>query len=84
MAFFLNSYNIPTCMFIGKYLFMPDDGMDLTIVVGTNIELPCIAEPSLDDVNKWHTTVLDSYMKLFDKFKGKYASSGSSAQLEIM
>lgn len=63
---------------------MPNDDMDFTIVVGKKIELPCITEPSTEDVNKWHAIVLDNYLKLFDKFKGKYAATGSSAQLEII
>ena len=63
---------------------MPNDDMDFTIVIGKEIKLPEIAEPTTEDVNKYHGIFIESYKNLFEKFKAKYAHTGSSAELEII
>ena len=84
IAFWLNKYNIPTCIFLGRYLlFMPDDEMDLTVVVGKNIKLPKIENPTSEDVNKYHALFVERITELFDKFKEKHAATGKDAVLEI-
>jgi hypothetical protein len=84
VSLWLNKYNIPTCVFMGKYFFMPNNDMDFNVVVGKAIKLPHIAQPSRVEVDKYHELFLQAYLELFDKFKGKYATQGSDAQLEIL
>ena len=62
---------------------MPDDDMDFTVVVGKNIELPHIANPTSEDVDKYHSLFVEQVSALFDKFKEKYAATGKEAVLEI-
>lgn len=62
---------------------MPDDDMDFTVVVGTNIELPHIPNPTPEDVDKYHALFVERITGLFDKFKHKYAATGTEAVLEI-
>lgn len=85
MAFRLNQFNIPTCIFIGRYLlFMPDDDMDFTVVVGKKIDLPQIDNPSREDVDKFHALFVERTKELFCKYKGRYAATGENAELEIL
>lgn len=69
---------------MGKYLFMPNNDMDFNVVVGKPVELPHIASPTKEDVDRYHQEVLKAYVELFDKFKGKYAAQGNDAHLEIL
>ena len=34
IGFWLNKYNIPGAMFIGKFLFLPNNDIDFTVVIG--------------------------------------------------
>lgn len=63
---------------------MPDDDIDLTVVVGKSIELPKIDNPSKEDVDKYHSLFIKSIVDLFDKHKGKYAATGEKAILEVV
>lgn len=84
MAFWLNKFHIPTCIFVGKYLlFMPDDQMDFTVVIGKFIELPKIDNPTNEDVTKYHDLFMLRTTELFNKFKGKYAATRNDAVLEF-
>jgi hypothetical protein len=62
---------------------MPNDDMDFNVVVGKPIALPQIANPSPEEVSKYHAIYLEKYQELFNKFKGKYAAQGHEAELEI-
>jgi hypothetical protein len=84
VSFFLNKYNIPTCIFLGKYLFMPDSEMDFAVVIGKTMKLPQIADPSTADIDKYHELFLVAYQELFDRNKEQYAASGKDAVLEIL
>ena len=85
LAFTLNKWNIPTCIFIGKYFtFMPDWNMDLTIVVGKSLQLPPIAQPSAKEVDEHHAAFISAYKALFEMNKEKYAATGKEAVLEIL
>ena len=82
IAFFINKYNIPTSVFIGKWLFMPDDAIDFAVVVGKPIKPPkkvssedANADPTSDEVDCYHKMVIDGYIALFNKYKGKTAFS---------
>ena len=83
-ALWLNKFHIPTCIFVGKYLFMPDNDMDFNVVVGKVIELPKLDSPSSEDIDKYHALFLKGYQDLFNKYKGKYARDGEAAVLEIL
>ncbi len=81
----LNKLHIPTCIFIGKYLsFMPEWNMDFTVVVGPNIQLPKIEEPTTQEIDQYHMSFVAAYRKLFDENKEKYAATGKDAVLEIL
>lgn len=84
IAFFLNKFNIPTCIFIGKFFFMPDNDIDLVVVVGKKIPLPQISKPSAADVDKYHGLFLEAYQELFDKYKLTCSVQGAKAVLEIL
>ena len=84
IAFQLNKWHIPTCIFTGKYFsFMPDWDMDFHVVVGKNIKLPQIASPTKEEVDKYHAVFIAAYQELFDANKEKYAATGKNAVLEI-
>ena len=63
--------------------FMPDDEMDFTVVVGKNMKLPKIENPTKEDIDKYHCMYVKRIKDLFDKFKGKYAAQGENVYLEI-
>jgi hypothetical protein len=83
IALWLNKYNIPTYCFIGKYFFMPDDNMDLIVVVGKTIELPQLPDPSEEEVNRYHRMFINAYVDLFNKYKREYSSGGENSILEV-
>ena len=68
---------------MGKYLFMPDDDVDLTVAIGQTLQLPHIEEPTSEDVDKHHARYVEAFQMLFNKFKGKYAATGEEAELKI-
>jgi 2-acylglycerol O-acyltransferase 2 len=81
--FWLNKYNIPTIAFIGKFGILPDNNIDVTMVVGKKFDLPKISDPSEADINKYHQEYIEKIQALFDKHKRKYAYTGEEAKLEI-
>lgn len=84
VSLWLNKYNIPTCVFMGKYLFMPNNDMDFRVVIGKAVKFPHIQNPTPQDVDKYHGEVLKAYTELFDKYKGTCAAQGADAVLEIL
>ena len=81
--FWLNRYNIPTIFFIGKYGFLPDNDIEVHIVVGKPFNLPKIENPTAKDIDKWHEVYVENMVELFEKNKGKYAFNGKDAELEL-
>jgi 2-acylglycerol O-acyltransferase 2 len=77
----LNKYNIPGTLFIGKYLFLPDNNIDINIVVGAPMKIPMIAEPTAEEIDKYHTAYIDAVKKLFERYKGKYAAPDAELQI---
>ena len=69
---------------MGKYLFMPDNNIDVTVVIGKPLVLPHISEPTNEDVAKYHELYMATMKALFDKHKGKYAYDGEKAVLELL
>lgn len=84
LMLWLNKFNIPGVVFIGKWGYLPDPNVDIIPCVGKAIELPHIENPTSEDVDKYHAVYVDNMQKLFDKFKGKHAVDGDKAQLEII
>lgn len=83
ISLWLNKRNIPTSLFVGKYLFMPDDDIDFTVVVGRTIKFPRIEQPSAEDIDRHHKMWMDAFVELFNRHKGKYAATGDAAELEV-
>ena len=81
--FWLNKYNIPTIAFIGKYGFLPDNNIDVTIVIGKSYALPKIDHPTDEDINKHHADYIKCMEGLFDRNKERYAFKGKDAVLEL-
>ncbi len=79
----LNKHNIPGIFFIGKYLFLPDNDINVISVVGKPIELPHILNPKSSDIDKYHKIYMDEIKGLFDRNKGKYAAQ-KDAKLEFV
>ena len=71
----LNKFKIPATLFIGKYLFLPDNDIDVTVVVGKKIELPFIEKPTVEDVDKYHGVYMQQLELLFERNKAKYGAS---------
>ena len=81
---FLNKWKIPAVVFMGKYFFMPNDGISCVTVVGGALELPKIESPTRDNVDFWHKQYMERLQDLFDKTKKKYAYEGEAATLEMI
>ncbi|KAH9189055.1 hypothetical protein AeNC1_008976 [Aphanomyces euteiches] len=73
---FLNRYKIPAVVFWGRWWcpYMPYNNSKLVTVVGKPIQLPQIAKPTKEDVDKYHNLYMESLQALFDEFKGQYAA----------
>lgn len=80
----LNEFKVPGATFFGSPLcfFMPRSDVDLITVVGTPLQLPTIAEPTKEDVSKYHAMYVHKLQALFNKHKGAYATD-PSAKLEL-
>lgn len=80
--------NFPLFLLIGRGIFQKYFGglphrTPITTVIGKPIDLPKIADPVEEDVDKYHRMFVSELEKLFDKFKGKYDLKGEDAVLEI-
>jgi hypothetical protein len=83
IALWLNRYKIPATLFIGKYLFLPDNDIDVTVVVGKCLQLPKIESPSNEEVDKYHGLYLKELEGIFERNKEKYGVK-KDVQLEIL
>ncbi len=84
LMLWLNRFHIPGVLFYGRFLFLPDWNANIIPVVGNVIKFPHIPEPSPADVDKHHALFIAAMQTLFDKYKGKYASQGNDAKLELL
>ena len=57
------------------FLGPPSRANPVAICLGTPVKCPQISEPTLDDINKYHQQLLDSYEELFNKHKAAYGWS---------
>ncbi|KAG7397775.1 hypothetical protein PHYBOEH_000229 [Phytophthora boehmeriae] len=80
----LNEFKLPGVVFFGqmKCCYLPRPDVDLITVVGKPLILPRIANPTRDDVKKYHELYVQALQDLFDKYKGVYAVD-PQARLEI-
>lgn len=81
--FWLNKHRIPTIFFMGKFGILPDNNIDVSVVVGKPFKLPLIEKPTKVDVDKWHNVYIENMVELFEKNKEKYAYKGKDAVLEL-
>jgi hypothetical protein len=78
----LNKYKIPASLFVGKYfLFLPDDDVDIIVVIGKTLTFPHIENPTNEEVDKYHGEFVKALSELFDKYKGQYADSDSTLEV---
>ena len=84
LMLWLNKYNIPGTVFIGKLLFLPDYNVELYVVIGKSFQLPCIPDPTPEDVDKYHQLYIKNIITLFNKYKKIYAVDGEKAELELL
>jgi len=56
-------------------------GGGLHSVVGEAIQLPKIANPSKEDVAKWHGVYVDALVRLFDRYKGDFGYGSRKLQI---
>ncbi|KAF0696128.1 Aste57867_13104 [Aphanomyces stellatus] len=82
---FLNKFKIPAVLFWGRWwcMYMPFSSAKLVTVVGKPIELPQIAQPTKEDVDKYHAAYVAALTGIFESHKAKYASD-PSATLEVL
>eukprot|EP00928_Gymnodinium_smaydae_P089163 TRINITY_DN73163_c0_g1_i1.p1 TRINITY_DN73163_c0_g1~~TRINITY_DN73163_c0_g1_i1.p1 ORF type:complete len:363 (-),score=75.81 TRINITY_DN73163_c0_g1_i1:129-1217(-) len=80
----LNQFGIPAVVIFGFPLFplFPRPQARLLTYVGKGIQFPKIADPTREEVNKWHQTYMDALTKLFEDHKGE-AGLAESTKLEI-
>mmetsp|Transcript_8318 Transcript_8318/g.22955 ORF Transcript_8318/g.22955 Transcript_8318/m.22955 type:complete len:384 (-) Transcript_8318:43-1194(-) len=80
----LNNYGIPTVAFWGLWWcpILPRRHCELMTFVGQPLELPCIENPTDEEVELWHGKYMKCLQVLFDQHK---AEAGlPSAKLEIV
>lgn len=79
----LNKFGIPAVIFFGNPCcpIFPRTDVPVITYVGEPVELPQIANPSPEDVEKWHGAYLTALQSLFDKYKDE--AGKPDAKLEI-
>jgi hypothetical protein len=82
VALWLNRLKIPTTFFIGKFLFLPDNDIDINVVVGKNITLPTISNPSKEEIDKYHAEYIRAIEDIFKRYKKQFGVP-ADAVLEI-
>lgn len=82
ISLWLNRFKIPTTLFIGKFLFLPDNDIDINVVVGKTLKLPTIANPTKEQIDKYHTEFVKAIEHIFNKYKDEFGVN-ADAVLEI-
>jgi hypothetical protein len=75
LGLILNKLKFPGCLFYGKYGILPRNDIDICCVIGKAMRLPIIAEPSEDDIEKYHKLYLDELSNLYQRHCKKYGGS---------
>jgi len=84
LRLWLNSFGIPSIFPFGLWFFpvLPKrDEMGIHTVVGAPLQLPAIAQPTKEDVDKWHHQYCVLLKALFDKHKSQV--NGGASELEL-
>lgn len=81
-ALWLNKYKIPTTLFIGKYLMLPDNDIDINVVVGKPLVFPEVKNPSGKEVDAYHAQFMTALSDVFERNKLKYGVT-KETHLEI-
>lgn len=81
----LNKFGIPAVAFFGflGMPLLPRPQAKIMTCVGKAIQLPLIADPSKDEVAKWHQAYCDALVALFDEHK-EAAGLEKTAKLSIL
>lgn len=69
----LNKFKIPGVAFFGSWFapLFPRWDCELHTVFGEGIQMPSIAEPSAEEVEKWHAVYVQGLVALFEKHKAE-------------
>ena len=75
--------NIPAAAMVGHWLcpLLPRSGVHLITYLGEPLHLPCIDEPSKEDVEEWHARYVAALEATFEK--NKRAAGKPDAVLEV-
>lgn len=91
-AFFLRQFNMWLVKRFGFVLpifrgrwwcpLLPRSDAELNTVFGEVLQLPCIKDPTPEDVAEWHEKYIDALTHVFDTHKGKFGFA--DRQLEVL
>lgn len=81
----LNKFGIPAVIFWGFSLFplLPRPQAKIMTCVGKAIQLPLVADPSKEEVAKWHKAYCDALVAVFENNK-EAAGLSKEATLSIL
>jgi len=68
----LNKIKIPGCVFYGKFFVLPNSDVKLRTVIGKPLEFPTIANPTQEDIDKYHGLYIESIKNLFNKYRSDF------------
>jgi len=80
----LNKFGIPAVVFCGfPFPLLPRPQAKIMTCVGKAIQLPLIADPSKEEVAKWHQAYCDALVAVFEEHK-EAAGLSKEAKLNIL
>jgi hypothetical protein len=77
----LNKIKIPGVFFISKYLWLPNNDVDLFTVIGKPVCLPKIEEPTIEDIDHYHAVYINELNELFNKHKEGRVKNGTMLEI---
>jgi 2-acylglycerol O-acyltransferase 2 len=85
LRMWLSKHNFPGTFFFGTWWcpVLPFASAKIVAVVSQPIQLPKIENPTPEDIDEWHSKIMQALKDLYDRHKAKYAHLGSASQLEI-
>jgi 2-acylglycerol O-acyltransferase 2 len=69
---FLANYNIPPVWFASFWTILPSPNLTMNVVVGEELVLPTIENPTKEEVSKWHEVYVERLVDVFEKNKKEY------------
>ncbi|XP_018397748.1 PREDICTED: diacylglycerol O-acyltransferase 2-like [Cyphomyrmex costatus] len=83
-----NLIGLAPVVFSGRGFFQYSFGLipkrlPVTVVVGSPIELPKIAEPTIEQINEYHEKFMKSLVELFETQKYNYIKNAENITLEL-